>query len=130
MIKWLLKKSIWATEAKKWHGVSHNDESDVFHTFSSSFSILWGPHLFLGKFFIYFLELFGRPTISSRRHKSQNFKLLYYLLCHGNTQRELVKHSLDLPCAFIYFLLSGLPLFGWFKSTLVNYNYIDPCIVC
>ena len=40
MIKWLLKKSIWATEAKKWHGVSHNDESDVFHTFSSSFNIL------------------------------------------------------------------------------------------
>ena len=53
MIEWLLKKSIWATEAKKWHGVSHNDESDVFHTFSSSFSILWGPHLFLGKFYIF-----------------------------------------------------------------------------
>ena len=53
MIKWLLKKSIWATEVKKWHGMSHNDESDVFHTFSSSFSILRGSHLFLGKFYIF-----------------------------------------------------------------------------
>ena len=128
MIKWLLKKSIWATEVKKWHGMSHNDESDVFHTFSSSCSTWLGPHIFLG-IFILFSEAFGRLTFSLRRHKVKELNYYIILLCHGDTQRELVKHSLDPPCDFIYFLLSGLPfLVG--LSTLINYGYIDPCIVC
>ena len=89
MIKWLLKKSIWATEAKKWHGMSHNDESDVFHTFSSTCSTWLGPHLFLG-IFILFSGAFGRLTICSRRHKVKELKYYIILLCHGDTQRELV----------------------------------------
>ena len=112
MIKWLLKKSIWATEAKKWHQMSHDDEGDVLHTFSSSCSSWLGPHLFFWAFFIIFWSSFWRLTISSSRHKSQRIKLLYYLLWHGDTQRELVKHSLDPPRALIYFLLSGLPFLG------------------
>ena len=112
MIKWLLHKSIWATKARKWHGMSHDDESDVLHTFSCSCSSRLGPHLFLGIFILFFGALFGRLVISSRRHKSQRIKLLYYLLFHGDTQRELFKHSLNPPCAFIYFLLSGLHFLG------------------
>ena len=117
MIKWLLKKSIWATEARKWHGMSHNDESDVLHTFSSSCSTWLGPHLFLG-IFILFSGAFVRLTISSRRHKVKELKYYIILLCHGDTQRELVKHSLDPSCAsFIscwvgYLFMGGLVHFG------------------
>ena len=111
MIKWLLKKLICAIEARKWHGMSHDDESDDLHTFSSNCSSSLGPHLFFGHFLIIFWSSFWRLTISLR-HESQRIKLLYYLLCHGEAQRELVKHSLDPPCAFIYFLLSGLPFWG------------------
>ena len=89
MIKWLLKKSIWATEARKWHGMNHNDESDVLHTFSSSCSTWLGPHLFLG-IFILFSGAFKRLTISSRRHNVKELKYYFILLCHWDTQRELV----------------------------------------
>ena len=79
MIKWLLKKSIWATEANKWHGVSQNDESDV-STPSPAVSTFYGVLTYFWANFIYFLELFGRPMISSRRHKSQNFKFVILLI--------------------------------------------------
>ena len=87
MIKWLLKKSIWATEARKWHGMSHDDESDVLHTFSSSCSTWLDPHLFLG-IFILFSGAFGRLTISSRRHKVKELK--YYIIVPWGTDRELL----------------------------------------
>ena len=67
----------------------------------------WAHTYFLG-IFILFFGAFGRLTISSRRHKVKKLKYYITLLCHGDTRRELVKHSLDTPCAFIYFLLSGL----------------------
>ena len=112
MIKWLLKKSIWATEARKWHGMSHDDESDVLHTFSSSCIFWLGPHLFLGIFILFSGALLGGSWFSQGGTKVKELNYYIILLCHGDTQRELVKHSLDPPCAFIYFLLSGLPFLG------------------
>ena len=141
MIKWLLKKSIWATEARKWHGMSHDDESDVLHTFSSSCSSWLGPHLFFGYFLLFYGALFGGSWFPQGGTKVKELNYYIILLCHGDTQRELVKHSFDPPsqrelvkhsfdppCAFIYFLLSGLPFLG--GLVLINYGYIDPCIVC
>ena len=127
MIKWLLKKSIWATEARKWHGMSHNDESDVLHTFSSSCGTWLGPHLFLG-IFILFSRAFGRLTISLR-HKVKELKYYIILLCHGDTQRELVNtpwthHVLHL------FLVEWDPLSLGDLIHFTLYCYIDPCIVC
>ena len=112
MIKWLLKKSIWATEARKWHGMSHDDESDVLHTFSSSCSSWLGPHLFLGIFILFSGALLGGSRFPQGGTKVKELNYYIILLCHGDTQRDLIKHSLDPPCAFIYFLLSGLPFLG------------------
>ena len=112
MIKWLLKISIWATEARKWHGYESWWREWCPPHLLQQLQLLIGPTPIFWAFFIIFWSSFWRLIISSRRHKSQRIKLLYYLLCHGDTQRELVKHSLDPPCAFIYFLLSGLPFLG------------------
>ena len=128
MINWLLKKSIWATKAKKWHG-GVTMMRMMSSTPSPAVSALYGARTYFGQILYIFWSFLGDPRFPQGGTKVKILNC-YYLLCHGDTQTELVKHSLDPPCAFIYFLLSGLPLFGWFKSTLVNYNYIDPCIVC
>ena len=71
MIKWLLKKSIWTTEARTWHGMSYDDECDGLRTSSSSCNTWLGPHLFFGHFYIIFWS-FWEATISSKRHKVKN----------------------------------------------------------
>ena len=43
-----------AIEARKWHGMSSDDEGDAFHFFSSSCNTWMGPYLF---FLAYFMEL-------------------------------------------------------------------------
>ena len=89
MIKWLLKKLIWATEARKWQGMTHNDEIDVLHTFSNSCSTWLGPHLFLGHFYIIFWS-FWEAHDFLKEAQSQNIKILYYFIVPWGTQRELV----------------------------------------
>ena len=75
-------------------------------------------HTYFWAFFIIFWSSFWRLTIFSRRHKSQRIKLLYYLLCHGDTQRELFKHPWTqhvlsfISCWVGYLILGGLVHFG------------------
>ena len=85
MIKWLLKKSIWGIEARKWHGMSHDDESDVLRT-SNSCSTWLGPHLFFGHFYIIFWSFW-------EAHKVKKLKYYNILFVPSGTQRVLVNIS-------------------------------------
>ena len=69
--------------------MSHDDESDVLCTLYNSTGFDWAHNYFLG-IFILFYGAFGRLTISLRRHKVKELKYYIILLCHGDTQRELV----------------------------------------
>ena len=69
--------------------MSHDDESDFLRTFSAVAAPDWAHTYFLG-IFILFSGAFGRLMISSRTHKVKELKYYIILLCHGDTQRELV----------------------------------------
>ena len=44
---------IWATRVRKWHGMSSDDEGDVFHFFSRSCNTWMGPHLVFGHIILF-----------------------------------------------------------------------------
>ena len=69
--------------------MSHNDESDVFQTFSSSCSTWLGPHLFLG-IFILFSGAFWEAHDFLKEGQSQKIKILYCFIVPWGTQKELV----------------------------------------
>ena len=87
-------------------------------------------HTYFWAFLYYFLELFGRLTISSR-HKVKELNYYIILLCHGDTQRELVKHSLDPPCASFISCWVRYPLYGcfsplwYFMVRLIHVLYVE-----
>ena len=70
-------------------------------------------HTYFWAFLLFYGALFGGSRFPQGGTKVKELNYYIILLCHGDTQRELVKHALDPPYAFIYFLLSGLPFFGW-----------------
>ena len=100
MIKWLLKKSIWATEEKKWHGVSHNDESDVFHTFSSGFQHFMGPAPIFGQILYIFWSFLGDPRFPQGGTKVKILNCYIIYCAMGTPKMELVKHYDILPNNF------------------------------
>ena len=89
MIKWLLKKSIWATEARKWHGMNHNNEWCPPHLLQQLQHLI-GPTPIFWAFLYYFLELLGGSWFPQGGTKSQKIKILYCFIVPWGTQRELV----------------------------------------
>ena len=69
--------------------MSSDDESDVFDTFSSSFRTWISLHLFFLGILYYFLELLEAHDFL-KKAQFHSLTFILFLLCHGDTQRELV----------------------------------------
>ena len=88
-------------------------------------------HPYFWAFLYYFLELFGRLTISSRKHKVKELKYFIILLCHGDTQRELVNTPWTHHVLHLFLVEWGTLFMGdlvhlwYFMVILIHVLYVE-----
>ena len=108
--------------------MSHDDECDVFHLLQQ-LQLLIGPTPIFGHFLLFFGALFGGSRFPQGGTKVKELNC-YIFYCAMGTPKGVSQTLLGPTMCFHLFLVEWVTFFwvGW--STLINYGYIDLCIVC